>query len=1096
MSFFSVQNYTTYSILSGVKEPKFWAKRAAELGYPALGICDKQTMAGIIEFQQACIEHGIKPLLGCEFLVFDYAGGDKELRQNSKKIGHLLLYVKNEKGFENLIYLNNYSHDTERGFYYRPRVSMEVVAEKAEGLVCIVPSEGGVGTKFESNRLSKMDQLLELSAIFGDDLYIGINPMIDSSSKYALSNQALANDEKVPFKKIYTFDCHYPLQEEKKLYSVVRQMDNGRNKKCLDRDIQNAYLPTLDEVLLRNKNVNKFLDHQDFHSALLQNMEELILKCEYQVPLGVYYMPQVQLETDSLKGDIIKFLGNGFKLKLNPEADFKELQSLEELEKYSELYPHEHLVKSVNPERLVKIGKYIERLRYEFEIIEKMGYLDYFHIIHDICRHNQDRGWARGSAAGSLLSYLLNITDVDPIYHDLFFERFLSVDRKDLPDIDLDFSSASIAITDEYVKNKYGVDRVAPIITYSRLKVASGIKDIARSFSYTIPNDSGDFTTYDYGNLNDQIKVPYVRQTARGEEELEERLQYENFANFYGKHSKWFNEVILPLQETVTNDGIHAAGTIITNRAHDECLPLKYNSKNSVFVSQWKDKDCEKRGYPKFDFLTIDALDVVNRARQLVEKRHGIKVPHRREIPLDDKKTIRVFNRVMTDGIFQFNTFAQRQYLQKMKPTSFDDLVAAVALVRPGPMLEEVHTEYAQVKNGERELVYDHQDLVPILEKTYGFMIYQEQMMEIVKLIGGLTAAEAEHVRRACGKKKIDDMKKWESVFKNGAFAKGYEFEMVERLWEKIVKFAEYSFNKSHSVSYTLLSWEQAYIKARWPVEYWAASLNFSSDDSSKDNSAVNIKYQAVEEGIEFIYPTIFAYSKDFEPYEEGKIIWPLNRIKGIGTKAVEDLCKGGRNSFSSIEEMFESCDKRLLSKTVFEALITAGFFDPICKPWEAAKIYYRLRNEPVPYNMSHRNLFKWHKLKNEAFGMIVTPWKDIAPFHSKIQRYPGVALSSRADGKEVFIGGYVSDLKTRKTKKGSWYGVCTLVDDGEEYRIMLWSPFWENERLDIEGKRPKIGQLVELIGKKESFNDRPQVTINNPNSYVNIVWDESNFER
>jgi DNA polymerase III subunit alpha len=1097
-SFFSLQNYTTYSILSGVKEPRHWVERAAELGYSSLGICDKNTMAGLIEFQQECAAHDISPVLGCEFVVYDYAGPDKAKRPEAKKIGHVLLYVKSEEGFVNLIRLNNFSHDPSRGFYYRPRISLEILAQYAEGLVCVSPSEGGVGTllKEGSNQLEKIEQILSLFEIFREDFYLGLNPLLESSSKYYGANQAISSlvAKQDVFKPVYCFNSHYPKKEESALYDVVRTIDSGKVQKNLNREVVNGYLPELVEVLMMNKNVNSYIS-ESIHDRSISSLDEIREKCSYRIPLETYHMPSPHLTYSSVEEDLLCFIGEGFKLKLHPSAGFDKLNSFDELKEFANEMPYEHISKGEKPETLKPLGEYIARLEYEWSIIEKMGFLDYFHLVHDVCSQNKERGPGRGSAAGCLISYLLDITDVDPIRHGLFFERFLNVDRKDLPDIDLDFSSSSISVTEEYVREKYGTDKVAPIITYSRMKVASGIKDIARAYSYTIPNNDGGFTTYDYGNLTNQVKVPYVRQTARGREELEERLQYENFESFYQKHSKWVENVVLPLQETVTNDGIHAAGTIITHLNHDECLPLKYNSKNSVFVSQWKDKDCEKRGFPKFDFLTIDALDIIKRARNLIEKRHGISLPHRREIPLDDARALSVFQDVKTDGVFQFNTFAQKMYLGLLKPKSFDDLVAAVALVRPGPMLEEIHIHFAEVKNGERALVYDHPDLEPVLGSTYGFMIYQEQMMEIVKTIGGLNGAEAERVRRACGKKKKEEMDLWEERFKGGAVSRGYSADFASNLWNKIVKFAEYSFNLSHSVSYTKISYEQAYLKSRWPLEYWAAALSYSSSDAARDNSAVNVKYQAVEEGVEFIYPNIFAFSDDYTPHGERSILWPLSRIKGLGSKAVEELTRGGRTSFSSMEEMVKTLSNRVLNKRVYHALIASGFFDPLYTPWEAAQEYYRIRGEEVPYEMAHKNKFAWYKLRNEAFGMIVKPWKEVAPFNPKVQRFPGVTLSNKADGKNVFIGGYIQDLRIKRSKRGDWFAKATIIDDGEEFDVKFWSSFWENEILDIEGRRPKVGQLVELIGTKESWNDRSQVTVGHPNAYVKIVWDDKNFQ-
>jgi DNA polymerase III subunit alpha len=1067
---YSLQNYSTYSIFSGVKDLSLWVKRAKELGYKSLGLCDKQTLSGLIKFQVDCLSRDIKPILGVEVLLYDSI--DRSVAQDSVYLGSLQIYAKDETGFKNLIKINNASHDPEIGFYYRARVDINLLAKFKEGLICVNSSSDGV-KNFES-----------LYEIYGEDFYLGVNPNLKEDSIYLeLNNKFIQSN----LKKIFTFNCHYPEASDHNLYDVVRVVDNNSDfKKNFDREVFKGYLPdfrsqNIDDVFLNMKQ-----EAED-------NLNEINEKVNYIIPMGKYYMPKPKLKSGDLKADIINFIGEGFKSKILPSANFKRLESFEQLYEFKDQVPTRYLnISSEDSDKSKKvkpISEYIDRLEYELKIIEDTGFLDYFHIIHDLCSKNKERGAGRGSAAGSLVSYLLDITDIDPIFHSLLFERFLNPSRKDLPDIDIDFSQSSISEVKSYISKTYGKNRVFPIITYNRFKVASAIKKIAAAYSYAIPDNEGNLLQYNPMSLNTAVKVGFVKQTAKGEDELKERLEYSNFAVFYEKHSKWFDEVIMPLLDTVTGPGIHAAGSIILNEDRDNCLPVEYNKNYNGFVSQWVDKDCERRGFPKFDLLTITALDVVNKAKDIIYKRHGVELPSISEIPLDDKLALSIFKEGRTGGIFQFNTYTQKVYMPTLNPNSFDDLVACVAIRRPGTMNIGVDIEFAEVKNGLKPLKFDHPDLKDVLKETYGFMIYQESMMQIVQKIGKMTPSQAEEVRRACGKKLLDKMAELESVFVEGAVDAGYESNFVNSLWDKIKEFAEYSFNKSHSVSYTMLSFYQAYIKARYPAEYWCAALEFSNDSGEdSDSSFTSMKYDAATEGIDFIYPTVKKFSKDFFPYDNSTIIWPLSRLKGIGSRAIEEICKNNRSSFQSMEEMLELCDKSYLRKNNYDALIKAGFFDPILRPWQAARKYYKLRKEQVPYEMDHEDVYEWVMERNSVYGMIVKPWKSIFPFHKNVRFYRGNSMGPMNDGAKVFIGGFVKDLRIRRTKRGGWYARATIIDEDEEHTVMFWSEFWENEELDIKNNRPEKGCLVELIGKKDSYMERVQIGVDSIDSYVKVV--------
>jgi len=1073
---YSIQNYTTYSILSGLKDPSDWAKRAKDLGYTHLGICDKHTLGGLIKFQESCNKNGIKPILGTEVVV--YTSTELESRVAATKIGHLLLYAKNDKGFKNLISINNYSHDKELGFYYTPRVDLNLLSLRSEGIICISPSVGGVGTKVtdKNKSLSHLDQLKSLEQIFGEDFYIGVNPNLTVESKYWDSNEVLLEQD---FKKVLTFNAHYPEESLAHLYEVVRAIDSSsRGRKNLDREVINGYLPRKDVQL-----------DERYKEAVL-NLEEISSKVDCTIPLGTYYMPHTVLETGDLEKDLVKFVGEGFKKKLCPEADFEVLEDFDHLYKYGDLYPLRLRHEIGKTDKVVPIKQYIDRIKYEYGVIKEVGFLDYFHIIYDICRNNPDRGAGRGSAAGSMFSYVLEITDIDPIYHGLLFERFLNPARRDLPDIDLDFSQSAAEGVRGYLEKRYGRGKVYPILTYGRMKVASAVKKVAAAYAYTVPDNDGNLVEYNPVSLNVAMKVPHVKQTSRGQEELEERLEYRNFEEFYLRHSKWFDEVIMPLQEAITGPGIHAAGTIIINEERDSCLPVEHNANYGGFVTQWVDKDCENRGFPKFDLLTIKALDVVNYAKKIIYEEHGIKIPEVYEIPLNDPMTLAIFSEGFTGGIFQFNTFTQRVYLPEFRPESFEDLVACLAIRRPGPMNKEIDVAYAKAKNGEIPIKYDHPDLEDILKHTYGFMIYQEDMMKIVQKIGGMTPVQAEQVRRACGKKLIDMMKDLKHIFVEGALQKGYEENFVEDMWSKIEDFAEYSFNKSHSVTYTLLAYYQAYIKIRYPTEYWCAALQYSKDDEKSDSGFKLMKYEASNEGIEFVYPTIKKFAVDFRPYDEYKIIWPLGKVKGIGDTALSEMVKGGRRSFRSMEEMVEACERNKLRSNNYEALISAGFFDPLFKPWQASERLYSLLGKEMPYSMAHQNVYEWVLRRNESFGMIVKSWKEIFPFHKAVKSYRDTELNDLKDGTDVFIGGYVKDLKIRRTKNGGYFARATIIDEGESHAVMFWPEFWENQELDETGRRPEPGMLIELIGEKDNFKGHAQVIVGRKGAHVRVVRD------
>jgi DNA polymerase III alpha subunit len=472
-----------------------------------------------------------------------------------------------------------------------------------------------------------------------------------------------------------------------------------------------------------------------------------------------------------------------------------------------------------------------------------------------------------------------------------------------------------------------------------------------------------------------------------------------------------------------------------------------------------------------------------------------------------------IFKDIQTQGIFQHGSHPQQHYFKYLKPYLFNHIVASVALIRPGPMNMDIHMLYAEAMNGETEVVYEHPDLEEYLGSTYGFIVYQEQMMQIARGIAGFTGSEADHVRKACGKKKPEEMAKWEVKFKEQSVERGYTQELVDKLWDVIVSFAEYSFNKSHSVCYTLISYYEAYIKAHYPIEFWCALLNTAKKSDAKGKDSIHSLKGTIERmGIEFVYPTVKGFAIEFSPAGENQIYWPLAVLKGFGPTKVEYLKTLDEDSFSSLEHMLETVNTSVIGKGVVENMIRAGFFTPLEPQWVTARKYYmwraqqesnKLKNpqeievyferENIPPDMLSEDPLDWAMSRNKAYGSTMESWKDVAKFHHKVKRYTKKQYESREKGVKLFIGGRVDRIVYKQDKKGGWFVTMTITDGDERYTVRGWSSHWESRHLDEYDKRPENGDLVELIGIKDIWSPEPgksihSITMDDPEQYLRIV--------
>lgn len=995
-------------------------------------------------------------------------------------------------------------------------------------------------TVSEQYRKSSMEgHLSVLRGAFGDRLFLGVNPMVVDEevemlseqiddlaalidrltpekaqekqphlkklrkkhrecSRIVLLNKLLLNDPL--HQKIPVFNAHYQKEEQHYIYDLLRKIDStSRQKKGRDRFVYNGYLPSDEELDFRIGVLDKGLGV--VRSALNSGSEAFKdhFSGGFRVSTGVYFMPEVEIRHGSIEADLFDDILSFWKQKLCPECDLEELEELDDLYEFGDYVAYEatvrgetgrkrfydsYLAASMRDEKIVKtrnifpLRVYVDRLKREWELIQSKNFQSYFHLVSYIYRFVRDTngaaGPARGSAGGSLLAFLLGITKTDPLRHGLLFERFLSETRQDLPDIDMDFSSTTRDRILDWLKSRYGTSKIVNIGTFSSFKVKSAIYAAAEAAGWGIPTNNGGRKIYSRRRLNNLLKNARAPQDAEGEDELEELRADEMFDRFYREHSDWFDEYVMPLIGVVWNTGIHAAGVVILPEEHDALVPVTYRS--GRVVTQFKDRDTEDRGFPKFDFLVVDGIDIIEECRRLVKERHGVELPDESLIPLDDRAARIIFYRGRTEGVFQFKTPTSKRLFSVLKPTEFLHYVMAVALGRPGPLSAGAHLMFAAFKNGEAEPEYGHEVLKDLLGDTYGLIVFQEDTMRLSREIAGFSGAEADALRKAIGKKNKKKMAALRTKLIEGAVANGYDEDFVTDLWGKIEAFGSYGFNLSHSVAYTLISFTQAYIQARYPVEFWTAVLKYAKADAKKQNNRFTARLAAEEEGMELVFPTIEEFRADFEPAGDRRIYWPLKAISGLGSAA--ELIESRANGAKTIEGFVENVYGNKVNIGHMDKLVAAGFFNPICPPWEAVgrvreavySVSGNKKHRVVPARFQHDDEFKWIQERNAAFKMIVERWKMIGNFDDDVLFLDGDKLATVPDGAVIKVGGIVDRLEIRTTRNGKPFAKMKLKDVGEYISVMAWSEFWMNEDLDLLDIRPERGFVIQVEGTKDSF--------------------------
>jgi len=892
MSFVHLHVHTHYSLLDGLTKLDELIETAKAQGSPAVAITDHGVMYGVIEFYQKCLKAGIKPIIGMEGYMAIGSRFDKISKSDEKKNYHLLLLAKNTQGYKNLIKLTAIAHL--EGFYYKPRFDWETLCKHHEGLIASTACLGGeIPTLIRSGQIEKArKRILEFNALFGQgNFYLEIMPHPELPGMDLVNNKLIEFSRELNIPLIATNDAHYLKKEDSSAQDILLCLQN--KKKIEDSDRMN--MTESDYSFKPNQEMIDLFSHVP---DAIENTLKVAELCNLEIKLGDIQLPYFSV----------------------PES-FSESSYLRHL-------CEKGLVKRYGKDYASIDATIKDRMDYELSVIEKMGWPSYFLIVADFVNWAKDRkivvGPGRGSAAGSLVCYLAGITNLDPLQYDLLFERFLNPDRISMPDIDLDFADIRRDEVIKYVENKYGKDHVAQIITFGTMAARAAVRDVGRVLG----------APYDYCDKLAKM-IPMFTGINKALEivpEFKEEFKRDDMGRKIINYAK-------RLEGVARHASTHACGVLITKQPLTEYAPVQFaSSSDRSIVSQYSLHPVEDLGLLKMDFLGLKNLTIIESAIRIIKNTRDLTIDID-DIPLDDKDAYKLFQDGETTGIFQFESSGMKRYLKELKPTEFEDIIAMVALYRPGPM--EWIPDYIAGKHGSKKLEYLHPKLEPILKKTYGVAIYQEQVMQMARDLAGFSMAQADVLRKAVGKKIVKLLEEQKVKFIDGCVQNGISAQLAEKIFSFIEPFAGYGFNRSHAACYALIAYQTAYLKAHWPTEFMAALL--TSDQQNTDRISVEIE-ECRRMGINVTRPDVNQSFESFtvvigragsgqqekDPEKSNTIRFGLNAIKNIGEHIAAILIaeRKANGSYKDISDLLIRITDKDLNKKSLESLIKSGALD------------------------------------------------------------------------------------------------------------------------------------------------------------------------
>ena len=1069
--FVHLHNHTFHSVLDGLTKIHDLVDKVKELGMEAAAVTDHGTMSGILDYYKTAKKAGIKPIIGIETYVATRSRFDRDPGKDKQRF-HLTVLAMNNTGFHNLMKLSTRANL--EGMYYKPRIDHDLLEELNEGLIVLSGcASGEIGVALKEDDYDRAREIAKwYKSIFGDRYYLELQDHGHPKSNTHWDVQAKINEGLIKLSKeldiemVVTCDGHYLTHEYQDAHEILLCVGTGSY-------LSDEKRMSLKDFELHLTDPRDIIDHwgEEF-PEVIRNTKKIADRCDVEIELGRILIPKYPLpDGENEHSYLLRLTYQGLLQRYNGA-------SKEEAEK---LDPDEIIPKLSDEVR--------ERAKMELGVMGNMGYEGYFLIVQDFINWGKSQGIVfgpgRGSAAGSIVAYALNITDLDPLKYGLLFERFLNPDRISMPDIDVDIQDTRRDEVIEYCAKKYGEDHVSNIATFGKMFGRMAVRDVARVLE--VPYAESDRLAKLVPPPNQGRHIPL---SVSIKEDADLRNEYEN-----NPTAKEVLDYAIQLEGTIRSHGVHACGVVIAPDTLVNYIPLEMAQKG-VVATQFPMGEVEELGLLKMDFLGLSNLTIINNAMRIIRKAYKKEI-NLSELPLDDEKTYELFQRGDTTGVFQLESAGMKRYLRGLKPTTFEDIIAMVALYRPGPM--QFIDSFIRRKHGEEEITYLHSGMKNSLKNTYGILVYQEQFMQISKEWCGFTGGQADTLRKAVGKKKIDLMKKVKPEFVEGAVkVGGATKEIAETFWTQLEEFANYCFNKSHAACYGLIAYWTAYLKAHYPDAFMAALMTSDHDDT--DRLAIEIT-ECKHMGISVLSPDVNESFVEFAVVpNENKIRFGMSAVKGVGVGAVEEVLRAREDGpFTSVEDFARRVSTSKFNRKAWESLIKSGAFDDMGDRSDllfnldsitsfasklqkeaasgqtnlfgmlggddAASVQSTLHLQKAPVKHDDKERLMWER---ELLGLYISahPLDRYETYLSE-QTQPLTQLVPEYDSRMMTVGGIISTVRTIVTKSGSKMAFVGIEDKFGEGEIIVFPNLYEKVGAKL------VQDAVIRVSGKNSARDR-----------------------
>ena len=1069
--FVHLHNHTFHSVLDGLTKINDLVDKVKELGMEAAAVTDHGTMSGILDYYKTAKKAGIKPIIGIETYVATRSRFDRDPGKDKQRF-HLTVLAMNNTGFHNLMKLSTRANL--EGMYYKPRIDHELLEELNEGLIVLSGcASGEIGVALKEDDYDRACEIAKwYKSIFGDRYYLELQDHGHPKSNTHWDVQAKINEGLIKLSKeldiemVVTCDGHYLTHEYQDAHEILLCVGTGSY-------LSDEKRMSLKDFELHLTDPRDIIDHwgEEF-PEVIRNTKKIADRCDVEIELGRILIPKYPLpDGENEHSYLLRLTYQGLLQRYNG-ASKGEAEKLD---------PDEIIPKLSDEVR--------ERAKMELGVMGNMGYEGYFLIVQDFINWGKSQGIVfgpgRGSAAGSIIAYALNITDLDPLKYGLLFERFLNPDRISMPDIDVDIQDTRRDEVIEYCAKKYGEDHVSNIATFGKMFGRMAVRDVARVLE--VPYAESDRLAKLVPPPNQGRHIPL---SVSIKEDADLRNEYEN-----NPTAKEVLDYAIQLEGTIRSHGVHACGVVIAPDTLVNYIPLEMAQKG-VVATQFPMGEVEELGLLKMDFLGLSNLTIINNAMRIIRKAYKKEI-NLSELPLDDKKTYELFQRGDTTGVFQLESAGMKRYLRGLKPTTFEDIIAMVALYRPGPM--QFIDSFIRRKHGEEEITYLHSGMKNSLKNTYGILVYQEQFMQISKEWCGFTGGQADTLRKAVGKKKIDLMKKVKPEFVEGAVkVGGATKEIAETFWTQLEEFANYCFNKSHAACYGLIAYWTAYLKAHYPDAFMAALMTSDHDDT--DRLAIEIT-ECKHMGISVLSPDVNESFVEFAVVpNENKIRFGMSAVKGVGVGAVEEVLRAREDGpFTSVEDFARRVSTSKFNRKAWESLIKSGAFDDMGDRSDllfnldsitsfasklqkeaasgqtnlfgmlggddAASVQSTLHLQKAPVKHDDKERLMWER---ELLGLYISahPLDRYETYLSE-QTQPLTQLVPEYDSRMMTVGGIISTVRTIVTKSGSKMAFVGIEDKFGEGEIIVFPNLYEKVGAKL------VQDAVIRVSGKNSARDR-----------------------